>query len=342
VIFRVPRDYTGGSVGCPSCEMQLRLPLRMKRPSADSALAREAREAGAALETKIARRNARRALVGVLGLLVAGATGLLVFEGGGQGAVEVAAGAPRAEVVGAAEAAAPAAAAPEEGAADSFEATVARASEIEAVGVERVRQFLAAGTAEDYAPLVRDPDVALPRIREFLLANPPRALELRSLKVSLAPGGRYLADLTLEDFSTKRMILEDTRDGVRIDWEAWVGWSSMPWGKFKETKPTVGQEFRVTATPVSYYNYEFADEERWSAWMLAAPQGEEFLYGYVARNSPAEAELISLGKRSAGAMTLRLAFPPNATTNNLCEITEVLAAGWAGQSPPATPAPSKP
>jgi hypothetical protein len=40
-------------------------------------------------------------------------------------------------------------------------------------------------------------------------------------------------------------------------------------------------------------------------------------------------------------MILMLAFPPNPTANNMCEITEMVAAGWVEQSAAATSAPRK-
>jgi hypothetical protein len=326
--------------------MQLRLPLQMNRvdprltteaePAADPELD-VAADRDPAPGTARARRGRRLPWALVLGVLLLGGAAVVVFLSAPGGKVPAAA--PVAETMAPPVAAPPAA---ETAAPDSFAATAGRALEIEAVGADRVRRFLAARAVDDYAPLVREPEAVLPRIREFLPTNPPRTLALRSMKVSVAPGGRYLAILTLDDFSTRRMILEDTSDGVRIDWEAWVGWSSMPWRKFKETKASVAQEFRVTATPVSYYNYEFADEQRWSAWMLSSPQGDDFLYGYVARDSPVEAKLISLSKRAAGAVTVLLAFQPNATANTMCEITDVVAAGWARQSADASSHPSKP
>jgi hypothetical protein len=326
--------------------MQLRLPVRTKplelqesvdvtpEPAPDWELS-----GGEAHGHHEAPASSGKLLVfgGLLGAVLLGGMAVLIF--GGDNEVVVNLPVPVAEEAPAVVPAPASDPAPAEGV--GFARTISRALEIEAGEIGRVKRFLAARTPEEFAPLVRHPEVALPRIREFLAENPPSSVGVRSMKVTSAPGGRFSAALIMDDFSSKRMTLDDAPDGLRVDWEAWVGWSSMSWAKFKEDKPSAPQLFRVTAAPVSYYNYEFKDETLWSAWMLSSPQGDEFLYGFVARNSPTEGKILSAGKESGGVMILMLAFPPNPTANNMCEITEMVAAGWVEQSAAATSAPRK-
>lgn len=328
--------------------MQLRLPLQSRpapRPEPGNvvpATEQVGQGAGApyAHDEPSASGPKQLVLGALLGALMLGGMALLILGRGSK----VAVGLPPAPVpaVVAAPPPPPEPAPSEPPAAESFERTVSRALEIETVELEQVRRFLGARRPEEYAPLVRNPDVALPRIREFLPNNPPPMLGVRSMKVTLAPDGSYSASLNMEDFSIRRMILHDATDGLRVDWEAWVGWSSMPWDQFKASKPSEPQLFRVTVAPVDYFNYEFKDETRWSAWMLSSRQNKEFVYGYLARNSVTETKFLSMVKNSAGEMILMLAFPPNASANNLCEITDVIAAGWAEPPTAGKPAPRKP
>jgi hypothetical protein len=284
---------------------------------------RSADEPAAAEPVDVAAVNHSKSLVigVVLGVLMLAGMCFLVFSHDGQ------------PPAGAAVAAPPAPAAPP---VESFESTIERAQQLETTGVPVVKRFLAARTAEEFAPLVRHPGVTLPRIREFLAGKPPKLVNLRQFKVVRGTGGFYAANLSLDDFSTRSMSLEDTPDGVLIDWEAWVGWSAMPWKKFKAAKPTEPQLFRVTMKPVDYFNYTFSDEQQWSSWLLTSPDLDDTLYGFVARGSDVEQRLLSMVGDAGGVMTVMLAFPANATADNMCQITKVVAPGWA-ELPAAAP-----
>ena len=137
------------------------------------------------------------------------------------------------------------------------------------------------------------------------------------------------------DHEEKALALIETPQGLKIDWESWVGWSDISWEKFLATKPVTGHVFRVTVSAVEYYNFGFADESKWRSYRLISPDGENSLYGYVERGSVLEHRVRPDGDAKSLAMMLSLKFPEGATTNSQVVIETLVADGWVeeGDSP---------
>lgn len=278
-------------------------------------------------------RHTRQLVVGLLLglLLVAGMLFMTFGGGGGPEAGEAVAGSP---ADGPEVAPGVATAAGAGGLAD----VLAAAPGFESSAKPLVERFLAARGADEFAPLVRHPEVTLGRIGA---GSGGRPAALRQMKFIKSNGRFHHALVVLDDFSQRRICLEETPAGMRVDWEGWVGWSSTSWNEFRTRRPTQPELFRVTVTPVSYYNYDFKDEARWSAWMARLPGSEEFFYAYVARDSLTEQRLLAARREAANEVTLMLAYPAGAQADNLCEITAVIAAGWS-EDPALAASPTEP
>ncbi|HUF63457.1 MAG TPA: hypothetical protein VMN36_15380, partial [Verrucomicrobiales bacterium] len=85
-------------------------------------------------------------------------------------------------------------------------------------------------------------------------------------------------------------------------------------------------EFRVIVKQGSYYNYDFADPERFHCFELTPVDGRLTVFGYAARSSPSGVTLGSLLEivESFGAI-VKVRFPPRASVENQVEIVEVVA-----------------
>lgn len=68
------------------------------------------------------------------------------------------------------------------------------------------------------------------------------------------------------EFETKQMDFIDGADGLKVDWESWVGWSEMPWDDFLKIKATEPKLVRVMLKWVDYYNFDFSDEKKWRVY----------------------------------------------------------------------------
>jgi hypothetical protein len=194
-----------------------------------------------------------------------------------------------------------------------------------------VGQFLDARRIEEMLPLVRNPQVAEARMRSHY---PGGEIEASGLMEFNTAGGLYKMGSSFEvkvrtrDGQDRALAFCETPEGIKIDWESWVGWSEMPWEEFMDSKPTTGKLFRVLLEPVSYYNFAFSDEQKWNAYRLESPDGQLEIYGYAGRNSELASDLkLPLDKKQS-ALTLLLKFPAAAKADNQVIIEKIIANGW--------------
>ena len=221
----------------------------------------------------------------------------------------------------------------------SSEPVVVQRSEAElmAEAESLARKFLQAKTVEEMLPLVNEPDIAEKRMRPFYEADGITAPGLSAFNSTggFAVKGKLVsADLVTGDFDQRPMAFVDTPAGLRIDWESWAGWSEMTWGEFRSKKPTEPHVFRLSLSPVVYYNFGFDDESKWKSFRLESPDQEHSIYGYVEKDSMLE-EQIRLDRDTKKVfLMLSLKFPPDAEKDNQVIIERFVNEGWVEEKNP--------
>lgn len=351
-VFRVPRDHDGSGIVCPSCRRLLKIPtaadtpppllaplrrMAAEEPAAEGELRelktrRRGKKAGAAnhsWEQDLSASGIRRGEKRQMRLMLAGGVLLFLLIVAGvvfsmnrgeppvvRPAVQVAAPLPKE--------------APPM--VERGEASLLAAAE------PLARKFLGATTVDDLLPLVRNPAVTEGRMRAFYPDGKIEAAGLSKFNSSgsLSIRGRLvsLAVIT-RDQEEKSLAFVETSQGIKIDWESWVGWSEISWEKFLSTRPVDGHVFRVTVSAVEYYNFGFSDESKWRSYRLVSPDGVNSFYGYVEKGSVLDQRIhLDAGSKSLPLM-LSLKFPAGATSNSQLEIERFVADGWVeeGDSP---------
>lgn len=338
-VFRVPRDHDGHGVICPSCRRVLKIPspedqtpalvipLPVAAETSPGSIRKKRRRkshrseshdwdrAGGERRTSSHRdrRQMRWMLIGGSGFLVlAVAAAFLAMRDNDQEPPPVA--------TVATDAAAPVVQAPV-----FSEASFLAEAELVA------KRFLEAKTIDELLPLVRHPDITGPRIRAF---HPDGTLEPAGMSAFntnfelVAAGSGYTVQVRTAEYAEKTLAMFPTPDGVRIDWESWVGWSEMPWADFVKTRPTEAKLFRVMLGPVDYYNFNFTDDLKWRSYRLVSPDGEHSLYAYVERDSVLDARLLPPPDTKQIPLTLSLKFPPDSDSPNQVLVEKWHADGW--------------
>ncbi len=158
-----------------------------------------------------------------------------------------------------------------------------------------------------------DGKIAPPGLSEF---NPGGGVEHGETAVTI--------DVRTADFATRGMNFVPTSDGLRVDWESWVGWSERTWAAFPAEHPAEDCLFRVVVKEVDYYNFGFTDDSKWRSLRLESLDGESFLYGYVERGSDLEEKLRVDPDARKSLMMLRLRFPEGAAAGS----KQVLITAW--------------
>jgi hypothetical protein len=347
-VFRVPREHDGRGVVCPSCRRLLKIPtpddvtppLVVPLPAGASDKGQKKRRKGRSRrrndhdwentddESRESSRRTRRQMTWMLvggtalfALIVAGV--LMTMMGGGNAPSVVPP--PIAQLP----------AQPQEKAADAPFSDVAFLAAAEPLA----EKFLSATSVADLLPLVRNPQLTGPRLKSMYPDGKITAPGMRTFNPAsevIRAGQAMTVKVLTGELDEKPMAFFMTPDGLKIDWESWIGWSEMPWDEFLATKPVKGKLFRVWLSPVDYYNFDFTDDLKWQSYLFESPDGERAVYGYVERGSVLDNRLRPSPDVEKTPLTVTLSFPENATSRNQVLVGKVLAEGWTletGESP---------
>lgn len=193
------------------------------------------------------------------------------------------------------------------------------------------KRFLEAKTVEELLPTVRDSKRLEPKIRAYYPDGKVPAPGMSAFNAGgmIAYRGK-LASVTVRtgEFADKQLAFLRTDEGLKVDWESFVGWSEMSWERFIAEKPDRPVLFRVGAKLVDYYNFGFSDEKEWQSYELRSPDGEHVLYGYAKRDSTVDGKLRPADPRSASLVTLRMKFLPGEISRNQVVVDEIVTDGW--------------
>lgn len=193
------------------------------------------------------------------------------------------------------------------------------------------RKFLEAKSVDEMLPLVRDRRRVEPEMRAFYpggVIPAPGLGQFNTLGAVAYRGKLASVGVRTGDFEMKQLAFIRTEEGLKVDWESYVGWSEMPWKDFVETKPEKPVLFRVVARDVEYYNFDYSDDVEWRSFQLGSPDGEQAVYGYAKRNSPAEEALRPARKGETALVTLKLKYPAGAKQKNQVLVDSIVADGW--------------
>lgn len=360
-VFRVPRDHDGKGVKCPSCSRLLRLPgdgddvgrlvagvkghmlvdgVKVKRRHSSSR--KEAVETGwekptaRSSSSETAGKGTSRWLPVVAGaaVIALAGTGLWFFTRTPQelpptAAPPLATHLPPAPDVGEPPTAEEPVAVPVEEPAELLIAEAGKAAE----------SFLAAGNVDDLLAASRPRPGLREKMELWYGTKGVPNEKMRSLVPSSLrrEGDCRLAVVRMDDDEERTMIFQKTGDGLKVDWESWVGWSSMTWEDFLKRKPTQETEFRIYANPTNYYNYDFTDETKWISFRLDAPTGEKWIYGYAPAGSEIASQMAAAVRSGRIPYTLMLKFPADSKAPNQVIISKIVAGGWMVKDAPTEP-----
>lgn len=359
-VFRVPRDHDGRAIVCPSCRRMLKIPtasdtppplvLSLRSVAAEAAAAKAARQEG---QIEKRRKKSRKSeeygwdrviggprlsasddkrqmfwwFIGGTTLFALIVTVVLMAMLGGDKAKPATVLQPPAPSP-------PAAPLPGNNPTTDLErsdAVFLTKAEVFA------KNFMEATSIQDLLPLVRNPDLAEGRMKKFYPDGKITAPGMSGFNITnrvLRMGPIIGVMVRDRDFVSKPLYFFESPSEIKIDWESWVGWSEVSWEDFLATKPQAPKLFRVTLSAVQYYNFFFADEERWQSYRIESPDRKHSLYGYVERNSPLNARLLLPSGMKQMALTLALRFPADALSPNQVIIDNFVAEGWVLENEP--------
>lgn len=345
-VFRVPRDHDGKGVVCPSCRRILKIPTtgdtppplisqlrrvepgenappdavrkksvrrRSKKPDDAAGPSWERQSRGSSRADK---KQLRWMLIGGGTLFAAILVGVIMALGSGK----------TPEPDPASKAGPPAATAEAPPASPPARGGLSLLAEAESLA----RKFMDATRVEEILPLVRNPQAAETRIRR---QYPDGKIPAPGISVFNTTGlrdfgaGGAAVKVRTGDHEQKTLHFIDGPEGMKIDWESWIGWSDLSWEEFMATKPSTSHVFRLFLSPVDYYNFGFS-EDKWRSYRLLSPDREHPLYGYAEKEGLVEGQIRHVGVGKNLPLMLSLKFPTGATSNNQVVIERLVSDGW--------------
>lgn len=202
-------------------------------------------------------------------------------------------------------------------------------SEILAEAEPLARRLMEVTSVDALLELVHQRERAEPRIRAFYPEGRIEAPGMAGRPDEVFHGEGFVwMVVTTRDFEPRQIAFIDGPDGLKVDWESYVGWSEMSWPDFIAGRPVEPKRFRVLMADVDYYNFSFTDDRRWRSYLLKSPDGQHVMYGYVERGSLVD-ERLRAGERAKQWNSLvELAFPPGEGAANQVLIEGFVTDGW--------------
>jgi len=127
-------------------------------------------------------------------------------------------------------------------------------------------------------------------------------------------------------------MLRDPQGKFLIDWESLVGYGELSFADFRQQRPSKPVILRAYVRLFEYYNFEFADSSKYICVKLTSENGASSLYAYCQRGTALarwlESDLASTGPSSFKGYTMRVAFPPDAKSNQCVLLDKVITPRW--------------
>ena len=167
-----------------------------------------------------------------------------------------------------------------------------------------------------------------PQTGAKLVSQYPLPIENRSFVILTA---------SFPDESRKIFLAEVDNDlKVTIDWESDVCYQPVDLTHYIASRPTESVTLRLFALPDNFYVFDFADSTKYQCFKLTFRDSEEYLFGYVERDSPTNRLLTQhfvstfhKRKKTPEPLLLKVRFLKESKPENGILIEEFISPRWA-------------
>jgi hypothetical protein len=204
---------------------------------------------------------------------------------------------------------------------------------------EVVRQFYRSSSVEEMLKHVRHAERVRLLMEEYYSKNPMKASSEVALTVDMNPltiekrAGFWVVLITLDSGLDGKLVVEvNTPRDAKVDWETFVCWQPMEWDRFVKDRPEGYRgDFRVFVERDQFYNYEFADSEKYQAYRITALNSQEVMFGYAPRNGEIYQvidQLLTRNNNQKVPMLLRLHLKEGLKSKSGVVIDGIVAKQW--------------
>lgn len=203
-----------------------------------------------------------------------------------------------------------------------------------------ISDYLGAELLEDKMKYVRHPERVIPHMKDYYSRHEVEIKEYQSISeyhvVSLESHPFVAIRAELKGGENVALLLEEDKEGFKIDWESEVSYQSYPFDEFLSDRPAGSYDMRVYAQEDRFYAYSFKDEEKWRCYKLTSRNSDEYLFGYLKRGSLLESEIskatgadVGQGNALKVPLLLKISYPSNGRGPRSVNIEAIVSNRWA-------------
>jgi len=221
---------------------------------------------------------------------------------------------------------------------EDYEAYYARLEQV-------IRQYFAAEKISDLKGILRHERRVLPLAEKYHRDTPlvSRVFQSISSMSSIAIQARPFLALSIrfEDGSQESLLVEDKPSGPLVDWETNHVYQPMDIEEFINARSAKPVDFRLRASITRHYSHQFQDDSRWISFRLSVEGWEDYLIGYIERDTQLAQEFRKQFRDRRGqslALLLKIRFPEEKGAPKAVLIDEIVSPMWAYGANPDSPA----
>jgi hypothetical protein len=200
-----------------------------------------------------------------------------------------------------------------------------------------VRKFYRSSSVDEMSKYVRHAERVRPLMEDYYSEKTMKSVEVISIEnlnpLTIGNRGGYWSIIAKLDSGVNALVVEvNNPSDVKVDWETHVYSQPMKWERFVKDRPKGYRgDFRVYVERDNFYNYEFADSDKYQAYKITALNSYEVIYGYAPRDGKAFREidpLITQNQNQKSAVILRLYLQEGLQSKSGVLIESIVAPRW--------------
>ncbi len=192
--------------------------------------------------------------------------------------------------------------------------------------------FLAAGDPAGKLPWVLEPDRVGSRLKDYYEERHQKDPVILSYEVS--PPQRagnewwFILQCVEKNGTLTSILMKDTPEGGRLDWENFVAYGSMAWEEFLAKKPESPQSMRVQMRPSNGYGGKYPAED-YLCYDISHRDSPDLIHGYVAKASRTGQRLAAMTPEAEWrAANLYLLWEADAGAPGSIVIADLIGNNW--------------
>ena len=203
--------------------------------------------------------------------------------------------------------------------------------------LEVAEAFARAKTQEERLKWVRYPTKVSDLMADFYRSGPgehEEVLEVRQSSTVYSGAEAFEPFTVVMTDQTTRVLCVVVSDGeAKVDFKSYARYGSESWDAMLTGHTREAREMRVFVNPACYYNFNFADDQKWQCFVATSPDLADPVYLYLPRNNSETKNMARHSAVEAIPMTLAISAVGDSYRMRQFEISRLMQGSWVAAEP---------